>query len=1176
MNTFLSYLAGFIALLLVAALAGPTFVDWNQFRGEFEAQAQKITGREVTIGGDISFVVLPAPHLTLNNVSVANVEGSENPDFLRVGQVDVEVALAPLLSGQISATSVKIARPLIHLEVGPDGANNWRDLVSLSLLRENGFFAPSSVSLEKVSFEEGAVTFRDRRADRNWRVDHVNGDVTATSLLGPMRAEMSLSVNGIPFAVRAGLGNFSGKKAVKITTEIQSLNAPAKLLFSGISTSLSSNARVDGTASLELGSTKVVDGETPLAPLRIEAGIVSNGDTATLRNLIVAMAGTTLKGDAQASWRGRPSFDFTLAGEALTLDPLLDRLGEFADSGSVPLGGLANLPVPGWIDAKADIKVDGLLSRDVLIKNAALNLDLTNGKLYLRNLRGSVAGNTVVSMRGALVPDDVPHFDGKISATSDNLSALSLWLESLRKEPGVTKVGEVTNAVSVELKPADTKAEPIDTTARAFAVTSTLRLTPDILAFSDIRAAYSKSTEAPTLTGSTALSSSGDRVLVTSDLAATNFDLDPLRALWPVDTGPAYLLAAYDFNVKATAARLKFDQKTITGLEVVASTVEGKLGLERFHADALAGARVVLSGVLSGVAEMRLDALRGTMKGTVVSEDAGDFFALFGFGKSGFAGPADLGVDFASGKAVDSEAALDTLTVKGTLGESRVDAVMKRAQVSGDGADTINLIANASNAQGRALLKQLGYAANERLLGAGSASLQMSGPMDKPYDIALRVNVGEGTFTAKGKLRDPMGARVFDGQADVSASGVETVLAAVGVPDYLGDFIVAQAAGPSFVASAKLSNTSDAMLVNSLEIVTGNLHVAGDISLAKGHSGQVPVISGSVESNILDLTPVFAEDAEATSPWSAAALDLSPMSQLGGELDVKVGQVRIGTLRLEAAAMHLVLADDVLSVTPLTAKMADGAVSATARIEGGKSGVPGIGLTYKLDDADFAKLGPQVIGARFATGRVSLDLQAEAQGRSWLGMVSSINGVGKVSTNNARFAPLNLPAYVAVLKDAAAVGDLPGLSGKVLQSGETKVDGLDGDISFKDGLGRLTRDGLVLDGGKATLSAMIDVPRLSVDSEMRVAINDPADAPGYSDSAAGKIGEISRRVDTQALQQYASRRILAKSIEDAGIKNIPGALKDLMGLSDSISKGPSVAGVPLPMQKPDAPRSSLQ
>ena len=115
---------------------------------------------------------------------------------------------------------------------------------------------------------------------------------------------------------------------------------------------------------------------------------MSNGDTATLRNLIVAMAGTTLKGDAQASWRGRPSFNFTLAGEALTLDPLLDRLGEFADSGSVPLGGLANLPVPGWIDAKADIKVDGLLSRDVLIKNAMLKLELANSKLYLHKAQG--------------------------------------------------------------------------------------------------------------------------------------------------------------------------------------------------------------------------------------------------------------------------------------------------------------------------------------------------------------------------------------------------------------------------------------------------------------------------------------------------------------------------------------------------------------------------------------------------------------------------------------------------------------------------------------------------------------------------------------------------------------------------------------------------------------------
>lgn len=1164
MNTFLSYLAGFIALLLVAALAGPTFVDWNRFRGEFEAQAQKITGREVTIGGDISFVVLPAPHLTLNNVSVANVAGGENPDFLRVGQVDVEVALAPLLSGQISATSVKIARPLIHLEVGPDGANNWRDLVSLSLLRENGFFAPSSVSLEKVSFEEGAVTFHDRRADRNWRVEHVNGDVTATSLVGPMRAEMSLSVNGIPFAVRAGLGNFSGKKAVKITTEIQSLNAPAKLLFSGISTTLSSSARVDGTASLEFGSTKVVDGETPRAPLRIEAGIVSNGDTATLRNLIVAMAGTTLKGDAKASWRGRPNFNFTLSGEALTLDPLLDRLSEFADSGSVPLGGLANLPVPGWIDAKADIKVDSLLSRDILIKNAALNLDLSNGKLNLRDAHGSVAGNTVVSMSGALVPDDVPHFDGNISATSDNLSALALWFDTLRKEPGVTKVDGVT---------ADA---PVDTTARAFTVTSDLRVTPDILAFSDIRAAYAKSVDAAALTGSTALSSSGDRVLVTADLAASNFDLDPLRALWPVDVGPAYLLEAYDFNVKASAVHLKFTGKTIAGLNVVASTAEGKLGLEHFHADALAGASVDLSGALSGVTEMKLDALHGAMKGTIVSADAGDFFAMLGFDQSGFANAANLEVDFASGQAVDSEAALDTLTVKGTLGESRVDAVLKRAHVSGDGADTINLIANASNAQGRSLLKQLGYAANERLLGAGSASLQLNGPMDGPYDVALRVNGGGGTFTTEGKLSDPLGARAFTGQADVSASGVETVIAAIGVPDYLGNFIVAQAAGPSFVASAKLSSTSDKTSFNNLEIVTGNLHVAGDISLAKGDGDTAPMLGGKIEANRLDLTTVFAEDAESTSPWSAAALDLSPMSKLGGELDMKVGLMRIGTLRLDGVVMHLALADDVLSVTPLTAKMADGSVSATVRIEGGKSGVPGIGLTYKLDDADFAKIGPQLVGAGFATGRVNLDLKAEAQGRSWLGMVSSINGIGTIATSNARLAPLNLPGYVAALNGATEVGDLPGLSDTVLQSGETKVDGLDGDISFKDGLGRLTRDQLVLDGGKATLTAMIDVPRLSVDSEMRVAINDPADAPGYSDSAAGKIGEVSRRVDTQALQQYASRRILAKSIEDAGIKNVPSELKDLMGLSDSKSKGPSVAGVPLPMQKPDAPRSSLQ
>ncbi|MGV8996720.1 MAG: AsmA family protein [Parvibaculaceae bacterium] len=1171
MNTFLSYLAGFIALLLVAALAGPTFVDWNQFRGEFERQASKMTGREVRIGGDISFVVLPAPHLTLNNVSVANIAGSENPDFLRVGVVDAEVALAPLISGEIHATSVRVARPQFHLEVNKEGVNNWRDLISLDLLRKNGYFAASSVSLGKVSFEEGSVTFHDRSTERSWKVDKLNGDVTATSLVGPMRAEMSLAVNDIPLVIRANVGDFSSDRAFKIVTEIQTLNSPAKLLFDGISTSFSANARIDGTASLELGSIKVVDGQTPRAPLRVEAKIVSSGDKATLREMVVAMAATTLKGDAEVSWRSRPTFKIALAGEGLTLDPVFDRFAEFANGDGVPMSGLASLPLPAWIDGSANFKVDGLLSHDVLIKDARLDLALKDGTLLVSRARGDIAGGTRFALSGVLAHGDTPGFKGKIEAGSDNLSALAVWLESLRSEP-VATAAAAGDAKLDDLKklPLVKKELPKAVGApRPFAVTSNVSVTSDALTFSDIRAAYARSADPASLTGMIAFSKPADaaRVKIAADIKAQTFDYDPLRALFPDDAKPDAFIKTHDFDVTAEAGQVTFAGQKVSGLSAKFQMVEDKLILERFDVASYAGATLSFAGDLNGVTEMRADKVSGTLNGTISAAKAGTFFSLLGFQAAGLDDTADIGIAFSSGHADDSEDVVDTLTLKGSLGQSRVDAVLKRLLGKGSDAGSINLIANANNANARALLRQLGFEASEALNGGGNASLQMSGPLGKPYDVSFRINANEATLTAKGTVNDPLGARDFSGQAEVSASGMDTVIAALGLPDYLGDFAKAQAAGPGFVGSSKLTVNSDGVLFNGFEVVAGRLHVAGDATYSSAQKDTLPAVTGKIESNLLDLTSVFGKGATDDALWSPAALDFSAMSAFTGDVDLKVGKLAVGTLRLDDANMHLALASEVLSVTPLTAKMADGAASGSVRVEGGKSGEPGIGLTFKVSDANFAKLSAQVAGTGFAAGRVSLDVQAEARGRSWLGLVSSINGVGQITTKDARLAPLNVAGYSAALANVKTVDELATLTSDVLSSGETKVSGLDGDMTVKDGMVRFARSGLVLDGGTGDITAMLDVPRLAVDSEMRITLTSPKDAPAFSDAASGKIGDVSRRIDTQALQQSVSRQIIAKSIQDAGLKDIPDEINDLIGGGDT--KSAPLAGIPVPLLRPE-------
>lgn len=1171
MNSVLSTIAAIIVVLLIAALVGPTFIDWNSFRNEIEAQGGKLTGRELRIGGDISFVVLPAPHLTLNDVSLANLGGAENSDFARLGQIDAEVALAPLLSGKISVTSVTVSRPQIHFEVLADGTRNWQGLVS-GPVQEDGFFGLSSVSLEKASFIDGTITYSDHRSGRSWRIDHLEGAVIATSLMGPMRADLAFDVADAPFALRLAIGNFSGHRAFPITAELQSRAAPAKVLFSGVSTGFSSASRIDGTGSLEIGTTKADGGQKAHAPFRVEAGIVAGGDGANFRNLVVAMAGTTLKGEGKADWSGRPKASLSLAGEALTLDPVVDRLEEFAADGKVPLGSLAGLPLPQWFDADADVRVAGLLVHDVLVKEAALDLSLRGGKLTIGRAAGDIGGGTQFELSGALQQDDSEgRFEGKVGVASRNLAALSAWLSSLHVEPGDRKADGAAPAPQV---PQVLAKEP----GRPFSIASDVRLTPERLDFRNLRAAYAASPEPAALKGDLSFAEMDGRRHVSGTLAAGKFDLDPLIALWPQD-GPKLqdLLDGSDADLTVTAERLTIAGETVAGLDASAAMTASGLEVRRFNAADLAGAKVAFAGTVQGMTAARLAALQGNFHGTIDAQKADGLLRLAGIAAPGMEGPVQLAFDGTAGEAVDSQAKLDTIVVKGAIGSSRVDAVLKRGRTADGNVDRVDLIANGMNGDGRALLRLLGLKPGDGLTGAGTMSLQMNGAADKPYDTALRVNVGEGTLVAKGALTDPLGAPSFAGHVDISASAMTSVLAAAGASPAVSSFAVAQAGGPSFVLSTDVQADGAALALTNLETVAGNFHLSGDATYGAGGEDKLPQLSAKLEVNVIDLTPVFATTGAADrTAWPAAPLDWSVLGTFDGDVALKAGTLKLGTLRLDRNDMRLTLAKGVLSATPFKARFADGNATIGARFEGDASGEPGIGLNIAVEGADIALVGPQVFGASFGTGRIDINAELEGQGRSWLALVSSVSGAGSFRTRSAGLAPMNLPAFSDGLKKLRSLDDFTALQESAFGKGNTPVSGLEGDFTMKDAVVSFRKEGLELKGGTAKLAAMFDLARLAADSELEVTLADPEGAPSFTITAAGKVGAVERRIDTAALQNFVSTRLLKETAEKAGLKFIPKELKKLIGLGaeEAADKAPAAAGVPLPMARPE-PKASL-
>src|SRR5947207_13282900 len=86
-TTLLGLAIAFI-IALIAALVGPYFIDWNQFRPQFEAEATRIVGAPVRVGGKLGARLLPAPSLQLH---AGGVGGASDPGQGRANKHDGEI-----------------------------------------------------------------------------------------------------------------------------------------------------------------------------------------------------------------------------------------------------------------------------------------------------------------------------------------------------------------------------------------------------------------------------------------------------------------------------------------------------------------------------------------------------------------------------------------------------------------------------------------------------------------------------------------------------------------------------------------------------------------------------------------------------------------------------------------------------------------------------------------------------------------------------------------------------------------------------------------------------------------------------------------------------------------------------------------------------------------------------
>ncbi|MCI0465679.1 MAG: AsmA family protein [Beijerinckiaceae bacterium] len=147
--------ASLAILLAAAAVMAPWIFSNAALRGEIAAQIRHLTGLDVTSRGRAVFVVLPQPHISIEDVSFADPNGALR---IEARYLKGYVRLLPLLTGKIIIASATLGQPSmeINLDVRP---------MSDSVIGRAADAAPATPEATSADAAAlGVVTLADGRA----------------------------------------------------------------------------------------------------------------------------------------------------------------------------------------------------------------------------------------------------------------------------------------------------------------------------------------------------------------------------------------------------------------------------------------------------------------------------------------------------------------------------------------------------------------------------------------------------------------------------------------------------------------------------------------------------------------------------------------------------------------------------------------------------------------------------------------------------------------------------------------------------------------------------------------------------------------------------------------------------------------------------------------------------
>ena len=1126
------FAVGLIAIIVVVpaiALLAPLLVDLNDYKADIARGVEAAIERRLVIAGDIEARILPTPRATLRGIRLADREGGEGAVMATLDSIEIDLALLPLLRGDLRVRRVTLVRPVIDIKAPVSGSTELEFPIP-------GFHPPGSaagslaVRIDRIMIAGGQVSYRDSAGGDPIRFGAIAATFAADTLDGPVMGTGEFVLRGTPieFAVTARTGPENG--VIALAVDFGLLGTDATIGFRGRAIAGSGPGRVRGKLRVAGGrfgellaavarlrgdpADRLPDIDQPYS---LTASIDASARDVALDDLAFELGENIASGAISAFFGERTEVEVALSVNRLDGDGLLAALAREAAAdgsprpsreGSAPAWAPA-FPLSGKVAVSAAIVVEALHYRSHVVRRAAFDAALENGTIHIRRLVAALPGGSDLVVDGTLTTvHQEPFFEGRLRVDSDNMRALLDWL-------AIDSGGIAVDRL------------------RKLVLSSRLRLTREVVQLYDV----DMTLDSTRLRGGAAYAlRARPSFSIDATLDRLNVDtylphpVDPenreRRATASAEAGgapPLAILDSFDANFNLAAASLTYGGQAVVGLTADLALRGGELIVRRLATTGIAG----VAGSLSGRA-------RGFAAEPVVTTD----FDLRIANPSRLARLLDIdqpmiarigevsarGSLAGTARSLALDATLETDGLRAVV-SGRVDAGGRASDAAVPVADLALDVASPDLA---AFLRRFHPALDTALMGRVEMVGTVKGTAER-LAVDLAANAAGSRAVATGSIvpADPLN---YELRVALSHPDLAALLAEVGTG------YRPPAPGLGVSVQAALAGSAEQVRLRGLDAAIGPARFSGDVALSFG--GERPWIEADIRAGEIPVDLLLPRGTPAqlgggdpsraaqrgANRWARTPVDLGFARAFDGSVRLASRAISWGAYRFIEPRLELTVSDGVVDVDPFLGELFGGELRLAAKVDAGAT--PHLDMSLDLRDADLAAVLDGAAGVDILAGRVDLAGRFTAHGRSQEDVISTLAGEGTATAREGSVMGIDLPALRERLGRSGETADGRLLTA-AMSGGVTAFRSAGLRFHIDRGVVVVEEARADLDGAEGTARSRIDLPRWHLDLESRLRFAGYPEAPALGLDLRGAVDAPRRELRGRDFERFLARRTVA-------------------------------------------------